>query len=129
MYGGKACEGSSSTRIGPCGTRLCSTLQYCEWTEWGPWSPCTKTCDGGGRVRSKKLHLVLHNGTEEAPTPGGYLQATTLAQQVDLSRAELRARRQVLGRQVAWAAYAAGGVIGIVLVARTSRFRGPPLLA
>merc|ERR1719313_240771 len=128
QFGGKACEGTSSTRIGPCSAQPCEKLQYCEWADWSAWGPCSKSCGGGDRVRTKALHLVVHNITDRAPDPAGYLDASSLAQQVALSRAELRAQRQVLGRQVAWAAYAGGGVLGLVLIARATRFRGPPTL-
>ena len=39
----------------------CNTQTCPDWTNWGEWTPCTKTCGGGKRLRSRDC-VALRDG-------------------------------------------------------------------
>ena len=59
--GGLPCEGE------PTETKSCNTEDFpvnCEWGPYGAWSPCSKTCGGGEKIRTRVVKTPASNGGE-----------------------------------------------------------------
>eukprot|EP00992_Anisonema_acinus_P015677 TRINITY_DN9845_c0_g1_i1.p1 TRINITY_DN9845_c0_g1~~TRINITY_DN9845_c0_g1_i1.p1 ORF type:complete len:1608 (-),score=285.57 TRINITY_DN9845_c0_g1_i1:1661-6484(-) len=51
MFGGQACPDSTEEQV--CNVKRCPIV--CQLTEWSVWDPCTVTCAGGQRQRTREV--------------------------------------------------------------------------
>lgn len=61
QHGGATCDPQGSTELHTCHTQVCPDVD-CEWTEWSHWSTCSKSCDGGNRVRQRDVSQLAISG-------------------------------------------------------------------
>ena len=49
------------------GLKVKCAQENCKWGNWGPWGMCSKTCDGGIRLRNRIIsEQAKHGGDCEA---------------------------------------------------------------
>ena len=51
-------------------TKRCNTTACpvdCAWSDWGEWSPCSKSCGGGTRTRTREIKQNAENGGKACP--------------------------------------------------------------
>ncbi len=58
-FGGDPCFGSDTQEAG-CNFDVCAI--HCEWNDWDLWSPCSKSCNGGTRSKSRSKKWDSSNG-------------------------------------------------------------------
>lgn len=58
-HGGDPCYGSSHQEAG-CNFDVCSV--NCEWNDWDAWGPCSASCNGGTRYKSRSVKAEAANG-------------------------------------------------------------------
>ena len=54
-------------------------LVNCTWANWESWGECTKTCDGGSQMRSRRISQPSMYGGEECSGSPAILQACNTA--------------------------------------------------
>jgi hypothetical protein len=59
---GETCD-ADLQKTAPCNTQACDGPIDCEVSDWTPWSPCSVSCDGGQKNRSRHFaHLAQYGG-------------------------------------------------------------------